>query len=220
MKQILKEGFAMHYCEEDIYLTAKSNRTIGIPMLCFSDVTLSFLESNIKYGEYAIAVNKVWGWKTVHLEPVAYYPNNSRCLATQRIITASNSFLSHSGKMNDIEPLGYSKPYHSIKGKRRKSTCNYLDREWRTVAKSSSWLEGSDPNLIPFLREPKPPYGNNFTFKESDVDYIIIKEEDQEAIIYFIWRELEACCGEPLSEQQKLSLISKLLIREQLIKNI
>lgn len=220
IKSILQNGFEKHYCKESIYLTADKCAYIGIPMLCFCDIPLSYLNNN-GYGEFGIGMNKKWGWQKVQLQPVQYYPNNGNCLSTQVIKRASSLFLSDQGNIEDYRVLGVSKPYFKIE-KKAVRKCNYLDREWRVVDRVETWVREGDEKfkLCEEEKGKKQRIGSRYTFKVADVDLLIVPEKYHGQLIDYIWDDLTISCGKELSEKERIILVSKIIKRETIIKNI
>ncbi|MBR0531058.1 MAG: hypothetical protein IJJ96_00465 [Bacteroidales bacterium] len=219
VKGILKEGFKMYHCIEDIYIKKGDTRGICIPMLCFCDIPISYIDFRDE-RKYGFGMNKrKWAWRKVNFQPVIYYPNNSRCKLTKMIIEASKAFLNgHPPK--DYEILGISKPYYSIKDK---AQCNYLDNEWRIIGDSTKdWFSDSDSRCINNQSNGsiKPSYGTPILYKPEDVEFIIVPQKDKAELLDFIWKDLSQSCGINLSQNDKIDLISKVIIREDFVRNI
>lgn len=218
VKGILRDGFKLYYCNEDIYLKKGSHRGIGIPMLCFCDIPLSFLSLKDK-RPYGFGMNKRnWAWNKVKFQPVYYYPNNARCYSTKLIINASQSFI-YGGNPADYRILGVAKPYYGIKNK---NECNYLENEWRIIEDETTWYADTDSRfkLNSASGTIKTPYGTPVSFTPKDIDFIIVPEADKPAIIDYIINDLKTCCGKNLSKDDIVDLISKIVVREKIVKNI
>lgn len=74
--KILSDGFKVQYCREEFIINSTSY-FIGIPMVSFSDIPISFMgEHTAKYGDYTIVMNKEWAVQNM-LNPVVYLQSNS-----------------------------------------------------------------------------------------------------------------------------------------------
>lgn len=222
LTSILKNGFYKHYCKESIYLTQGENKVIGIPMLCFCDIPLMHIK-DITYGEFGIGMDKKWGWLNAHLEPVHYYPNNGNCPSTKIIKKASQTFISSQPDQESIKVLGSAKPYFAIDSAEKKK-CNYLDREWRVTGTPNLWMKPDSPNFnkctIP--KNKKQPIGSQISYSVQHVDFLIVPERKHKDLIDFIWGLEQICSpqGQELTENEKLLLISRIIDRETIIKNL
>lgn len=212
----------MYYCKEEIYSDTKGRvEHIGIPMVCFCDKPLSSIRQN-NYGRYAIGMSRSWG---IHrrLMPVHYYPNNKKCFSTKTIIKATKAFLSPNGKYDYYRILGYSKPMTKIEKRKNQCKNNYSEHEWRHIYETSTykWKRGEEYDSYRKEQDPKPPVGKPMTFKASDIDFILVRKTDIDDIQSYIMGKLQIIGGtNKITDSDKYRLLTKLLIYEDLVKNI
>lgn len=225
VKSILTHGFNIYYCKEDIY-SADEPHHLGIPMVSFCDVPLSFISDN-NYGKYAIGMQRKWG---IHkkLQPVMYYPNNRECLSTRIIIRATENV------ENDESPdsyviLGCSKPMYKInKGSDSSiSANNYIEREWRRVLypnKPHKWLLDNKYDVFREAQGANKQPISALTFAHYDIDFLIIPQNDIEELIDYILDNHNQHFGgittATISEKDRHKLISKIVAYENLVRNI
>ena len=92
--KILETGFRPSYCREFGVSTDNRINESHVPMVCFCDLPLSFIEKHSEgyvwiykktnqefkgYGRYAVGLSKDWGQKS-KLNPVTYVTNHSHYL--------------------------------------------------------------------------------------------------------------------------------------------
>lgn len=174
---ILKKGFGIYYCLEEIYASSIEVKHIAIPMVCFCDLPLIHLPSN-NYGHYAFGMSRSWGIRQ-HLLPVSYYPNNKECLSTKVVIRASEAYVNNSKDTEKYEVLGYSKPMYKIQNERQnRSNNNYVEREWRKVYAPNSlykWKSEEEYRIYRGDRSSlKRRVGNPLRFEVNDIDFLSI----------------------------------------------
>lgn len=222
IKSILSDGFNVYYCKEEIYSDTHGRvEHIGIPMVCFCDKPLSSIRQN-NYGHYAIGMSRSWGISK-RLMPVHYYPNNKKCFSTKTIIKATKAFLSPGGKYDDYRILGYSKPMNKIAKQENQCKNNYSEHEWRYIYDTSTypWKSGEDYDLYRKEQGTKIPVGNPLTFNASEIDFILVGKKDIDDIQSYIMGVLPIIGRKnKITDSDKYRLLTKLLIYEDLVKNI
>lgn len=228
LKSILEEGFKVFYCKEE-FLFDENDKTIniGIPMVSFCDIPLSLLSRN-NYGEYGIALSRKWGMEH-HLEPVLYYPNNKKCQSTKMVVEATKHFHTKNRKNDDFNRyriLAYAKPVRKIDSEKGKSSDNYAEREWRKVYSSRKyrWLTEEEYTKYRGNKESeKKSVGAQMKFKVDDIDFIIVAKSDVAKLRQFIIKEMKTIGGyekKNIIEDERYTLLSKILVYEDLIYNI
>lgn len=223
---IIKSGFNVYYCKEEIYSTRKGFQHIGIPMVSFCDVPLNFIRHN-NYGSFCIGMSRSWGIRH-QLQPVMYYPNNKKCLSTQLIIKATENFLDHPENPDDYSILGYSKPIKKIQIVPGKSTNNYIEREWRRVYKSYGIQQWKTEEEYDRYRGdnaiPKKKVGSPLRFSVNDIDCIILKKDFVEIFIDFIMDNKLTYFGDKqnvkITNRDKELMLSKIIQYESLEFNM
>lgn len=222
---ILEQGFKVFYCMEEIFRgRGIPSTSIGIPMVSFCDIPLSFLSKN-HYGNFGIAMSRRWG-NTKHLEPVLYYPNNKKCQSTKMVNEAADNFISNRKKTDAYRILGYSKPMTKPTKKEGQSSDNYAEREWRKVyanRRVTRWLTKEEytkyrgePN------SPKQPIGDPLKFKIEDVDLILVDKQNVQNLREFIMNRISHLGGniEKVTNEERWVLLSKILVYEDLMRNL
>ena len=222
---ILEQGFKVFYCMEEIFRgRGIPSTSIGIPMVSFCDIPLSFLSKN-HYGNFGIAMSRRWG-NTKHLEPVLYYPNNKYCQSTKMVNEAADNFISNRKKTDAYRILGYSKPMTKPTKKEGQSSDNYVEREWRKVYANrgrTKWL--TEEELKSYKGEhnsPKRSIGNPLKFNIEDVDLILVDKQNVQKLQEFIMNKMPHLGGntDEVTEKERWALLSKILVYEDLIRNL
>lgn len=220
---ILENGFKAHYCKEEIFLGKNRVTYIGIPMVCFCDIPLTFIARN-NYGKLGIAMKRSWGISR-HLEPVLYYPNDVGCQSTKMIIKAANEFLTNSRNYDGYRILGYSKPVRKVIPQPGRSSDNYIEREWRRVYANPAplkWLTEAEYVAQRGTSPVKPSVGLPLVFSVEDIEFIIIDKANEANLRSFILHTLVDVGGRnvPITFDQKCALLSKVLVYESIRNNL
>ena len=226
LKGIIKNGFNVYYCKEEIYSTENSIQHIGIPMVSFCDVPLNFMTQN-NYGSFGIGMSRSWGIEHL-LQPVMYYPNNKECLSTKLIIKATDNFLKHPEKPDDYSILGYSKPIKKIEVHSDRNTDNYIEREWRKVYKSygtQRWkTEAEYKEYRGDSSTPKKQVGASLKFDVNDIDCIILKKKHINSFIDFVMDSNLTYFGDKqkviINQRDRELMLSKIIQYENLVVNL
>ena len=198
---------------------------IGIPLVSFCDIPLAYFAQN-NYGEYGIAMSRSWG-REKSLEPVLYYPNDEKCQSTKMIMKAADNFLNNRNNYDGYRILGYAKTVKKIKCPKGYNPDNYVEREWRKVYANPApckWKTEAEYNTYRGLKTtPKTPVSLPLTFESKEIDFIIVNKKDVAALQDFIMNGgLNDVGGKnkAIDMTDKLTLISKILVREDLIHNM
>lgn len=223
--KILEEGFKAFYCKEEIFRGKGIPSTfIGIPMVSFCDIPLTHVATN-NYGKYGLAMSRKWG-RSRHLEPVLYYPNDVSAQSTKMVMKAADSFLRNSKDYGAYRILGYAKPMQKPTRQEGRSSDNYAEREWRKVYACPAplkWLTEDEYNTYRGdSNTPKRPVGTILCFSVDDVDFILVDKEHVRDLCNSIMNEIQHIGGskDPISYDDKLELMSKILVYEKLIHNL
>lgn len=227
LKLILQEGFKAFYCKEEIYRGKGVPSTyIGIPMISFCDIPLSYVAQN-HYGKCGMAMSRSWG-RLKHLEPVLYYPMDVSCQSTKMIIKAADSFLNINTKRDadSYRILGYAKPVIKPTKKEGYSSDNYAEREWRKVYANPTplrWLtEEEYDKYRGDLATPKTPVGTILGFDANNIDFIMVDKGHERNLQHFIMDNLQTLgnSSNAITEDDKLTLLSRILVYENLVHNL
>ncbi len=225
IENILNEGFKAFYCLEEVFMGQNNpSGHIGIPMVCFCDIPLAHVAKN-NYGKCGIAMSRKWG-RERHLEPVLYYPNDVKCQSTKMVQTAYEVFVKDRKRYDEYRILGYSKPITKPTKVKGRNSDNYIEREWRKVYANPAphkWLTENEYNAYRGAKtSPKKPIGNPLRFKVDDVDFILVDKMNAPKLRNYIMTKLKYLChaSNPLSQDEKYILLSKILIYEDLIHNL
>ena len=226
IKGILENGFRAYYCKEEIFMgKGKAPMYIGIPLVSFCDIPLAYFAQN-NYGKYGIAMSRSWG-REKSLEPVLYYPNDEKCQSTKMIIKAAKIFLNDRLNYDGYRILGYAKPVKKIKHPTGYNPDNYVEREWRKVyANPAPCKWKTEDEYIDYRgpkTSPKNPVSLPLTFFAKEVDFIIVNKKDVRSLQDYIMNGALHDVGgkdKAIDMSDRLSLISKILVREDLLHNM
>lgn len=225
ISKILAEGFKAFYCKEEIFRgRGVPSAYIGIPMVSFCDLPLAYISKN-NYGKCGIGMSRRWG-RARHLEPVLYYPNDVRCQSTKMIIKAAEDFLGNRNDSDAYRILGYSKPMVKPTKEIDKSSDNYAEREWRKVYANPAplkWLTLDEYQRYRGEQDsPKRPVGTPLHFDVDEIDFILVDKSNLSNLLNYIMYELEHIGGntQAISPEQRLILLSKILVYEDLVHNL
>lgn len=225
IKSILEQGFKAFYCKEEIFRgKGKQSTFIGIPMVSFCDIPLTHVATN-NYGKCGMAMSRSWG-RSHHLEPVLYYPNDVRCQSTKMVIKAADDFLNNRNNAEAYRILGYAKPMTKPTKQKKRSSDNYAEREWRKVYANPAplkWLTEDEYNQYRGdAEDPKKAVSLPLHFDVDDVDFILVDKAHVKELQYYIMDELQHIGGKSnkMSKDERLILLSKILVYENLLHNI
>lgn len=225
IEKIIEEGFKAFYCKEEIYRGKKIAPTyIGIPMVSFCDLPLAHISKN-NYGKCGIGMSRKWGVKH-HLEPVLYYPNDVSCQSTKMIIKAADDFINNRNAAEAYRILGYAKPISKPTPSKGKSSNNYVEREWRKVYANPAplkWL--SEDEYIAYRGVPgsdKTAVGTPLHFSVNDIVFILVDKPNLNHLLNHIMNVLSHIGGgtKPITNDERLILLSKILVYEDLVHNL
>lgn len=225
LELILKEGFKIKYCLEKLNLDTGSS-TAAHPMISFCDIPLSDSRQHFDaYGKYGIGLTKDWAVRN-GVNPVLYIDHNSLFakslheLIKERRKKDTNLTPEQGDQILQIK--SYAKNYSGHL--KRKSVDNpnykfYDEREWRLVPNGSD-INNAAFSLIPdYYRKNKDSYNEKiancrFTFKSTDISYIIVEQTFEiPKIINFLRIDYaEKCTAKELD-----ILFSKICSTEQII---
>jgi hypothetical protein len=224
---ILKEGFKVKYCYEELR-TKKGRVTAAFPMISLSDIPLSSLSYHIEsYGNYGIGLKKQWA-KKIGLNPVLYFDDNSIIGGRIREDFYKTSQKFAEGTVDEeihqtnLSILSYSKNYEGtlITAKIKRENYRFSDeREWRYVP-SPEELKDASPYIV------KPQYSteeqkNNanktlehirITFDPDDINYIFL--EDEKEIPQFIQIIREANSSKTFHSVERL--LTRIMTTDQI----
>lgn len=225
IESILEQGFKAFYCREEIFRgKGTPSSFIGIPMVSFCDIPLAHVATN-NYGKCGMAMSRSWGRKK-HLEPVLYYPNDTTCQSTKMIIKAADDFINNRNLYDTYRILGYAKPMIKPTKIPGRSSNNYIEREWRRVFANPAplkWL--TETEYVTYRGASgtaKTPVGSPLRFTADDVDFILIDKAHVRQLQNYIMNNLLHVGGSPnaVTRNERLVLLSKILIYENLIHNL
>ena len=225
LKKILtQKAIVPRYVREDLSYLDLSISAIAIPMTCFCDINIPWIEDHTKtYGKYGIAFYKDWCIEQ-HIQPIHYINPDSHVRQDfqQAFQTAlripekdeptrilSNYLLSH---------LLYMKPLYGQKNGSDKTGINYHDeREWRYVPPLSQ-LDTDMPMLLncnadPAVKIEKYNAGLQqchdawLTFSWENIKYILVPTESARNTVARVI--MEKCQATKL---EKYELLTKIVI--------
>ena len=143
------------------------------------------------------------------------------------IIKAANDFMTNRSQYDLYRILGYSKPVKKINCPKGYSPDNYIEREWRKVYANPAplkWKTEAEYNVYRGAKgSPKSPVSLPLTFNANEIDFIIVKKKDLKQLQDFIMNGGLIDVGgkhNPITHDEKITLISKVLVCEDLVHNL
>lgn len=222
---ILKEGFAIKYCAEELEIDNELGSYAAHPMISFCDIPLSHSSKHFDaYGRYGIGLSKDWA-NSMGVNPVLYLEKMSSIsrtigsLLTDRRKSSGN--LTKEQKANILRIKCFSKNYSGYLKRKdvdEKKYKFYDEREWRLVPETEK-LEGAKFSItLSNYETDKERYNAKlkdlrFTFKPKDISYIIV---DKTIEIPSIINLLRAEYSDKCTAQDLDILFSKICSTEQI----
>lgn len=202
IKNILKEGFAIKYCAESLFLNGDAGSAAAHPMISFCDIPLSNAYKHFDaYGNYGIGLTKDWAKKN-GVNPVLYMNGDSRIskilyqLIVERRDNKSN--LTKEQKDQILLLKGFAKNYSGVLKRKKINKTDYRfydEREWRLVPESKDINDEPLSVSLKFYSADKKKYNNaiskfRFTFEPNDISYIIVNKTIEIPQIINILRDI------------------------------
>lgn len=219
LKAILKEGFKIKYCNEELKLGIGSSNTAH-PMVSFCDIPLSNSKKHFDaYGKYGIGLTKEWAFKN-KVNPVLYIDRHSLIAEIIHELIKSNT---QQARIHRIKSC--AKNYSGIVKKSNTSDSNleyrfYDEREWRFIpcrndkefAKCKSAISLKTETYIANKdRYNEQISGYRLKFEPSDISYLIVKSTNEIPTLIDFLRKNYSCTGDQLD-----ILFSKVCTTEQI----
>jgi hypothetical protein len=228
LQSILKEGFAIKYCTEKLFINEDSGSEAAHPMICFCDIPLSQSYKHFAaYGRYGIGLSKDWA-NQQGINPVLYLEKNSLITNTIGQLLADRRETDSKLTLNQKEAILQIKSFaKNYSGELKRKDVNdpdyryYDEREWRLVPAKIK-LNGANfsVTLGKYLKN-KDNYNKKisslrFSFLPKDISYIIVdKTEEINNIINLLRIEYSSKC----TAQELDILFSKIASTEQIISD-
>lgn len=190
LKSILKEGFKIRYCLEELELHDEGS-IAAHPMVSFCDIPLSDSKQHFAaYGKYGIGLSKTWAIAN-GVNPVLYIDSNSlfaKCINELLIERRKkDTNLTDKQKKEILQIKSYAKNYSGLLKRKTVNNPNYRfydEREWRLVP-SKDILSGAlfSINGDNYLND-KEKYNSKLAkiriiFAPADISYIIVKNTNE-----------------------------------------
>ena len=140
------------------------------------------------------------------------------------VIKAFNEFLKDPKKYDSYRILGYAKPTKKTSTEtesEKKSPNNYVEREWRKVYPCPTplkWLNETELEEYRGRKNEKESVGNILKFNISDIEMIIVDKSNLQNRQNYIAYKLGTISDKKISEPDKLSLISKIVVYEEIFQ--
>jgi hypothetical protein len=225
LKKILKEGFAIKYCTEELEIENDMGSHAAHPMISFCDIPLSHSSKHFDaYGRYGIGLSKEWA-NEMGINPVLYLE------AKSSISKTIGNLLDYRRKpstnltkqqMTDILRIKcFSKNYSGHLKRKKVDDRNYRfydEREWRLVPEKEQLNAANFSISLSNYKADKEWYNDKlkdlrFTFNAKDISYIIVdKTNEIPKIINLLRSEYSDNC----TAQQLDILFSKICSTQQI----
>lgn len=226
LKSILKEGFRIKYCSEELSLGETDGSKAAHPMISFCDILLSSSTDHLKkYGKYGIGLSKKWAVK-IGTNPVLYIDQNSlfanslsNLLKDRR---SKKNGLTAKQRQDILKIKAYAKNYSGHLKKNEVDDPNYRfydEREWRFIPERSQMDKAPFSVSLNKYLEDKDKYNKKlehlrFEFSPDDISYIIVQKTSEipEMINFLRENYSDKCTARELD-----ILFSKICSTEQII---
>lgn len=193
---ILMKDFSPRFCPEYRLFESVDSKKPKPPefataMICFCDLPFSLIKKHLRfYGSYGIGLTKKWGLSK-GITPVMYVHPQSKTVEPLRNLAAMVTRLPKTDMdlESEINSLAcYTKPYEGPAWRSKqlvKHVKFYDEREWRYVP---ILLEGRPEVIHRFVYTNRGLLSSlttdaaakcKLTFTPNDVEYIIVKEENE-----------------------------------------
>lgn len=225
LQSILKEGFGIKYCSEELEIENDMGSSAAHPMISFCDIPLSQSFKHFDaYGRYGIGLSKEWAYN-MGINPVLYLEAKSSISRTignlldQRRKASTNLTKEQKGDILRIKC--FSKNYSGhLKRKNvdEKDYRFYDEREWRLVPEKDKLAGANFSVSLSIYKTDKEKYndklkGLRFTFNPKDISYIIVnKTTEIPKIINLLRSEYATKC----TAQELDILFSKICSTQQI----
>ncbi len=229
LEHILKEGFGIKYCAEELKIEGEKGSLAAHPMISFCDIPLSQSYRHFDaYGKYGLGLTKVWANK-MGINPVLYMELNSSISKTlgRLLVERRNRSKSNLTKLqrNDILKIKcFTKNYSGHLKREKIDNINYRfydEREWRMVPEKDK-LNGAKFSIgLKSYEKDKDKYNKlisdiRFRFSPNEISYIIVNQTIEIPIVINILRtEYSAKC----KPHEFDILLSKIVSTEQIISD-
>lgn len=226
LTSILREGFRIKYCAEELRLGKKRKSRAAHPMVSFCDIPLSESKQHFDaYGRYGIGLSKEWSIKN-GVNPVIYIDKDSLIAKSiHELIKETrkkDSNLTVKQKREILQIKSYAKNYTGKLTRNDIENANYRfydEREWRLVPSKDVLNSASfSVSLNTFLRS-KEKYNKKLDncridFEPEDISYVIVsKTSEIHQMIEFLRKEYAKKC----SSSELDILFSKICSTEQIV---
>lgn len=142
------------------------------------------------------------------------------------IIKAADYFLNNRRNSDAYRILGYAKPMIKPTKVPGRSSDNYAEREWRKVYANPAplkWL--TEVEYVDYRGDadlPKPPVGTPLHFDAWDIDFILVDKKHVRTLQDSIMNRITHVggCGNPITTDERWTLLSKILVYENLVNNL
>jgi len=225
LTSILKEGFAVKYCSEELSIEDDKGSSAAHPMVSFCDIPLSHSSKHFDaYGRYGIGLTKEWA-NSKGVNPVLYLESKSSISKTIGHLLEhrrqSESNLTDEQKADILRIKCFSKNYSGHLKRRNVDLENYRfydEREWRLVPEKKMLNGASFSVSLTSYKSGKDAYNERLSdiridFKPKDISYIIVDKTSEISKVIKLLRSeyAERCTARDLDV-----LFSKLCSTQQI----
>jgi hypothetical protein len=222
---ILKDGFYIKYCSEELEIENDMGSSAAHPMISFCDIPLSHSSNHFDaYGRYGIGLSKDWA-NSMGINPVLYLEaKSSICKTIGKLLEQRRdplTTLTEEQKLQILRIKCFSKNYSGPLKRKKVNESNYRfydEREWRLVPEKDK-LDGANFSIaLSNYKRNKGKYNEKlknlkFKFKPKDISYIIVaKTNEIPSIIKLLQTEYKNRC----SAQELNILFSKICSTQQI----
>lgn len=218
---IVKQGFKISSPQEQFIGSKDNFLYLRIPLVSFCDIPISLIQY-VSYGNIGIGMSRAWATKNL-IQPVQYFSNSKKTSSNLSERYLADCYMNGDCSTRITRQLSTLKPIRKYKdgdyGSHRITTNsgdiikvyyrrdNYIEREWRKV-----YLNHWDDDYY----TKNPTY---LQFTNKNVSFLIVNTLDEKEKLINSILNLNTIGGKTCSNNDRLSLATKILVMKEIKKN-